>query len=81
MVAPPSCTFGVDVLDPCRVAIEFSILRATSFSSCPAKPRQRGADRHRGQIEVGEVLHLHGENENSPASVSRKKIITDGIGF
>ena len=47
-------------LRPCSVAIEFSILRATSVSSCAgAAPGSAAVTIDRRQVDVRKVLHLH----------------------
>jgi hypothetical protein len=46
-------------LTPCSVAIEFSILRATSVSSCAGDAPAAARDDDRRQVDVREVLDLH----------------------
>jgi hypothetical protein len=43
--------------------------------------RQRGGDHHRGQVDVGKVLHLHRVKDSRPPNVSSTNSITAGIGL
>ena len=54
-------------LTPCSVAIEFSILRATSVSSCAGDaPGSDAVDRDGRQVDVREVLDLHRPEGHQP---------------
>ena len=69
-------------LSPCNVAIEFSILRATSFSSCPgAAPGSEALTVTVGKSRSGKFWTFIDCQDKMPASVSSTKIISDGIGF
>ena len=82
MVTVPSCTVVVMCFKPCRVAIEFSILRATSVSSCPgAAPGSRAVTLTSGRSMSGKFCTFIALKDSMPAKVSSTNSITAGIGF
>src|SRR3990167_791061 len=69
-------------LSPCSAARLFSILRATSFSSCVgAAPGRLATMVMLGTSRSGKFCTFIDWNENSPASVSMTNSIAAGIGF
>src|ERR1044071_9235444 len=67
---------------PCSVAIEFSILRATSVSSCAGEaPGSEAVTVTVGRSMSGKFWIFIALKASSPASVSMMNSRTDGIGL
>ncbi|MPM93241.1 hypothetical protein SDC9_140377 [bioreactor metagenome] len=82
MVAVPSVSVVVMCLRPCVVAMAFSILRATSLSSCPgAAPGSEAVTLTTGRSMSGKFCTFIARNDSRPASVSSTKSMAAGIGL
>src|SRR5688572_30054527 len=67
---------------PCTVAIEFSILRATSVSSCAgAAPGSEAVTITVGRSMSGKFCTFIRLKDSTPPKVSSTNSITDGIGL
>ena len=82
MVTPPSCTLVKIFFKPCKGASAFSILRATSVSSCAgAAPGSEADTVTVGNSRSGKFCTFMLWKDNSPAKQSITNSMMAGIGF
>ena len=82
MVAVPSVSVEVMCLSPWVVAMAFSILRATSLSSCPgAAPGREAVTMTTGRSMSGKFCTFMDRKASSPANVSSTNSMAAGMGL